>query len=602
MKILISTYKVLIAFFTFALSLSIASAQSTVLIEDAINGRDLFNASTITFEDVDNDGELDPANEDLDGDGNLDEGEDYVDVDGNGIYNAPIPAVLGDNPATEAIESDFVLEAFVPGDTFTDTNGNGVRDEVESDVNGDGVIGFVETWEDDNFDGIWNDEVLDENGNVVRAAEQFTDALNGVYDVGEAFTDENGNGVHDAGEPFVDALNGVYDLGEDFVDAGNGVYDVQEWTDSEFNDNGQYDPGEVFVDTVPADDYTGPAYTDGVYDGFIAAVVDEDGNVVTPARPAEVFVDSRAGVFEANMGEVHSDNDNDGVIDGAEVFVDFNEDGIWNNHIEDFDDDNQFDTVNEDTDLDRNLDIAEDVDGDNNMDVTYTLAYEVQNGVYDLGEEFTDALNNTYDEGEEYTDTNGNGEYDAGEPFVDALNGVYDQGEVFVDGTLITDLEITASDTVNIAAPNFTHNDVDVIDANELAAITDPMIADIATNAADIAINAGNIDINTADIATNAADIATNAAGIATNAAGIATNVSDIAVNRDGIAMAAAISHSTILPGMTQALDISHASFEGSSAMSINYSRKVKEGVQINLSHASAGDSHINKVGVGFQW
>ena len=73
-------------------------------------------------------------------------------------------------------------------------------------------------------------------------------------------------------------------------------------------------------------------------------------------------------------------------------------------------------------------------------------------------------------------------------------------------------------------------------------------------------------------------------------------------MNRDGIAMAAAISHSTILPGKTQALDIAHASFEGSSAMSINYSRKVAEGIQINLSHASAGDSHISKVGVGFQW
>ena len=66
--------------------------------------------------------------------------------------------------------------------------------------------------------------------------------------------------------------------------------------------------------------------------------------------------------------------------------------------------------------------------------------------------------------------------------------------------------------------------------------------------------------------------------------------------------MAAAISHSTILPGKTQALDIAHASFEGSSAMSVNYSRKVSEGVQINLSHASAGDSHINKVGIGIQW
>ena len=66
--------------------------------------------------------------------------------------------------------------------------------------------------------------------------------------------------------------------------------------------------------------------------------------------------------------------------------------------------------------------------------------------------------------------------------------------------------------------------------------------------------------------------------------------------------MAAAISHSTILPGNTQALDISHASFEGSSAMSINYSRKVADGVQVNLSHASAGDSNITKVGVGIQW
>ena len=66
--------------------------------------------------------------------------------------------------------------------------------------------------------------------------------------------------------------------------------------------------------------------------------------------------------------------------------------------------------------------------------------------------------------------------------------------------------------------------------------------------------------------------------------------------------MAAAMSHSTILPGKTQVLDISHATFEGSSAMSVNYSRKVVDGVQINLSHASAGDSHINKVGVSVQW
>jgi hypothetical protein len=537
---------------------------------------------------VDADGTLDPTAEDLDGDNNLDDGEPYVDVDSNGIYNAPIPAVLGDDPSTPlVVETDFELEAAVPGDTFTDINGNGVYDSAEVDVNGNGVVDLVETFEDTNTNGVYDE------------GEAFTDALNGEYDLGETFVDLNGNGSWDAGEQFTDALNGVYDEGEEFVDAGNGVYDVQEWVDAPENENGAYDLGEAFVDTNQ----------NGVWDDAVIGddpstlLVVETDFVITPAEP---FTDSLLGVFDPAF-ETWTDNDGDGVIDSAEAFVDSDDNGQWDPYTEDFDLDEAFDLVNEDLDGDANLDIAEDVDGDDIMDVTVTLAWEELNGVYDLGEDFVDA--------------NENGVWDDFQPAVLGDNPETPEvetdfelsaavpAEAFTDGTPITDLEITAGNTVNIAAPNFTHNDVDVIDANELAAITDPMIADIATNAADIATNAadiatnaGNIATNTADIATNAADIATNAAGIATNAADIAINVSDIAVNRDGIAMAAAISHSTILPGMTQALDISHASFEGSSAMSINYSRKVKEGVQINLSHASAGDSHINKVGVGFQW
>ena len=93
-----------------------------------------------------------------------------------------------------------------------------------------------------------------------------------------------------------------------------------------------------------------------------------------------------------------------------------------------------------------------------------------------------------------------------------------------------------------------------------------------------------------------------NAADIATNAGNIAQNSADILENRKGIAMAAAIQHSTLLPGNTQALDIGYATFEGESAMSINYARQVKHGVQLNLSHASSGGSSINKIGIGFQW
>ena len=112
------------------------------------------------------------------------------------------------------------------------------------------------------------------------------------------------------------------------------------------------------------------------------------------------------------------------------------------------------------------------------------------------------------------------------------------------------------------------------------------------------------------NINANYIDQATSLAGadnlldsqIKVNAGAIGANSADINMNRDGIAMAAAISHSTILPGNKQALDISTAEFEGSSAISINYSRKVTQGVQINFSHASGGDSHINKLGVGIQW
>jgi hypothetical protein len=117
-----------------------------------------------------------------------------------------------------------------------------------------------------------------------------------------------------------------------------------------------------------------------------------------------------------------------------------------------------------------------------------------------------------------------------------------------------------------------------------------------------VKLNADDIDDNADDIADNATAIGNNATAIGNNATAIGNNSADININRDGIAMAAAISHSTILPGKKQALDIAHANFEGSSAMSINYSRRVAQGVQINLSHASAGDSHINKVGVGIQW
>jgi type IV pilus assembly protein PilV len=81
------------------------------------------------------------------------------------------------------------------------------------------------------------DPNLTDDAIVAVNPEPYTDTLvplNGSYDVGDAFTDWNGNGVRDTvpgaarEETYVDANgNGLWDVGEAFTDAnGNGVWDA----------------------------------------------------------------------------------------------------------------------------------------------------------------------------------------------------------------------------------------------------------------------------------------------------------------------------------------------------------------------------------------
>ena len=116
------------------------------------------------------------------------------------------------------------------GEPFTDTNGNGRRDNGEpfTDTNSNGVRDAGETYTDLG-NGRWN------------PGESYTDAPDGTWNPGESFTDSNGNGIWDSGEAYVDVGNGRYDFGETFVDAGDGVYNPPEpYTDS--NSNGRWDP------------------------------------------------------------------------------------------------------------------------------------------------------------------------------------------------------------------------------------------------------------------------------------------------------------------------------------------------------------------------
>jgi hypothetical protein len=84
----------------------------------------------------------------------------------------------------------------------------------------------------------------------------------------------------------------------------------------------------------------------------------------------------------------------------------------------------------------------------------------------------------------------------------------------------------------------------------------------------------------------------------------ISTNRADIDRNARGIAMVAALTHTTVLPGMTHALDVSAAHFEGETGMAISYSRRIKEGVQINFGAASTTDfdESVVRGGIGWQW
>ena len=131
---------------------------------------------------------------------------------------------------------------------------------------------------------------------------------------------------------------------------------------------------------------------------------------------------------------------------------------------------------------------------------------------------------------------------------------------------------------------------------------------DALGNAIDInVLNGSNLLINGDSVATenyvDAAD-ARLQEQIDTNVRDIAKNREDIDANTRGIAMVAALQHTTVLPGMTNALDISAAHFEGETGMALNYARRINENVQINFGAASTTDfdESVIKAGVGIQW
>jgi len=149
------------------------------------------------------------------------------------------------------------------------------------------------------------------------------------------------------------------------------------------------------------------------------------------------------------------------------------------------------------------------------------------------------------------------------------------------DGTGITATEIILGGD----APGTTETEsVDIRVANDLFVDGDLNIAGL-----------------TGDVASR---INSNSSAIANNSNRIASNKKDIEQNTRGIAMVAALQHTTVLPGMNNAFDLSAAHFEGETGLALNYARRINENVQINFGAASTTDfdESVIKAGIGVQW
>ena len=171
---------------------------------------------------------------------------------------------------------------------FTDTNGNGVWDDIEPST-------------DRNKNNLWD------------AAEPFVDAnANGLWDAGETFTDSNSNGIWDAAEDYTDVNhNSTCDApGELFSDInGNGSRDPAEpFTD--INGNGVHDGIKVSVSgSTKTWDYTWEITAPGNY--LLTATATLNGQSTSTVRNARVILRQ---VVDSD-GITDNDDDNDGLID-----------------------------------------------------------------------------------------------------------------------------------------------------------------------------------------------------------------------------------------------------------------------------------------------
>jgi len=124
--------------------------------------------------------------------------------------------------------------------------------------------------------------------------------------------------------------------------------------------------------------------------------------------------------------------------------------------------------------------------------------------------------------------------------------------------------------------------------------------------------NNGNVDINGNTDISGVLSLGDNGFGgvddvarrINQNANNIANNKRDIQTNTRGIAMVAAMTNTTVLPGNTQAIDFNLSHFEGETGFGFGYARAINPNLQLKIAVASTTDfeESVVRAGVSYQW
>lgn len=282
--------------------------------------------------------------------------EVVVDTDGDGI--------------PDVVDADIDGDGII--DNGTDMDGDGIMDLADVDVNGDGIAdngidtdgdGINNAYDpDDDNDGLLdeedpNDNNYDIDGDGIPDSVDVDIDGNGLEDHG---TDSDGDGIIDVADVDVNG-DGVLDNGTD--SDGDGINDI-----NDVIDNNADNDKDGLADAIDPNDNNIDMDNDGINDGADADIngdgiidngIDTDLDGINDLNDTD---DDNDGIVDGlDSNSTNADSDGDGIPDGVDA--DMNGDGVLDNGI-DTDGDGIKDVADVDIDGDGILDNGLDSDGD----------------------------------------------------------------------------------------------------------------------------------------------------------------------------------------------------------------------------------------------